>query len=121
MAGTVTVTENVQGNVKKLVFAWTSSAGGAADGASTVPINGKVVGLTTVPSGGGTAPTDNYDITLVDADGHDCLLGAGTDRDTANTENVASASLGAVASSALTLHVTNAGASKQGTVIVWVL
>lgn len=120
MAGTVTVTENVHGSVKKITFAWTSSAGGAADGSSSTPLNGKVIRLTTVPAGGGSAPTDNYDVVLNDADGHDVLAGAGADRDTANTEHVAEASLGVVANSVLTLGVTNAGATKQGTVIVWV-
>lgn len=119
MAGTVTATEAVHGSVKKIAFAWTSSAGGAADGASTHPFDGKVIGLTTIPDGV-DAPTDNYDVTVKDGDGHDVLLGAGANRDTANTEYVAEASLGAVAASLLTLGVANAGAAKKGTVILYV-
>ncbi len=120
MAGTVTATETVHGSVKKIAFAWTSSAGGAADGTSTNAFDGKIVGLATIPSGGGTAPTDDYDVAIADADGHDVLVGAGANRDTANTEYKDGSVLGAVAGSKLTLAVTNAGNAKQGTVIVWV-
>ena len=119
MAGTVTVSETLHASIKKVVFAWTSSAGGAADGVSTGVYDGKIIGLTTVPSGGGTAPSDDYDVAIADVGGHDVLLGAGANRDTANTEHVAEASLGAVAGSKLTLAVTNAGSAKQGTVILW--
>ena len=119
MAGTVTATEITHGSVKKLTFAWTSSAGGAADGVSAEVYDGKIIGLTTDPDGA-AAPTDNYDVVVNDADGHDQLLGAGADRDTANTEHVAEASLGAVAGSLLTLAVTNAGNAKQGVVILYV-
>lgn len=119
-AGTVAVTEEAQGPTKKVAFVWTSSAGGAADGASTRSYNGQIVRLVTVPSGGGTAPTDNYDVTVADDDGVDVLMGAGADRDTANTEQVLASSLGYVANDALTLHVTNAGNAKAGTVILYV-
>jgi hypothetical protein len=41
--------------------------------------------LTTNP--GAVAPTDNYDITIEDAEGVDRLQGVGANRDTANTES----------------------------------
>lgn len=108
------------GSVKKLVFAWTSDASGDASIETTKPYEGEILGLTTIPAGGGAAPTDNYDVTLLDADGHNVLLGAGADRDTANTEHVARASLAAVCRSKLTLVVANAGNAKQGTAIVYI-
>lgn len=114
------ITEKGVGSVKKVTFAWTSSAGGAADGVTSEVFDGKVIGLTTVPAGGGDAPSDNYDVAINDGDGHDVLLGAGANRDTANTEHVAEASLGAVAHSRLTLAVTNGGDSKQGSVILYI-
>jgi hypothetical protein len=120
MAGTVTSTAVTHTSIRKLVFAWTSAAGGEADGVSSVALDGQLVGLTTIPAAGGAAPTDNYDVRLLDADGHDVLLGAGLNRDTADTEHVSGASLAAVAGSALTLEVRNAGDAKQGTVIVYV-
>lgn len=113
-------TERIHGSAKKVVFSWTSSAGGAASETTTAAFDGKIIGLTTIPAGGGSAPTDNYDIVVTDVDGHDVLLGAGANRDTANTEHVAEASLGVVAASKLTLTVSNAGATKSGTVIVYV-
>jgi hypothetical protein len=36
------------------------------------------------------------------------------------TDNVVGTSLAAVGSSKLTLHITNAGSAKKGTVILWV-
>lgn len=120
-AGTATLTEVTHTSARKIVWAWTSgdgAEGGTVTKATANAYDGKIVGLTTDP--GATAPTDNYDITITDADGHDVLLGAGADRDTANTEHVAEASLGAVAGSVLTLNVTNAGDAKIGTVILWI-
>jgi len=122
VVGTVTATEVVYGSVKKIVFAWTSGQGaygGTASGTTTSSYDGEILGLTTIPSGA-AAPTDNYDLTLTDAGGHDVLLGAGADRDTADTEHVARASLAAVAASPLTLAVTNAGEAKAGTVVVYI-
>lgn len=118
MAGTVVPTEVVHGSVKKVTFAWTSSAGGAADGATTKPYDGRLIAVTTDPDGT-DIPTDNYDVVVSDADGQDVLLGAGADRDTANTEYILEANLGAVAGSPLTLAVTNAGNAKKGVVVVW--
>jgi hypothetical protein len=117
-AGTVTTAEITSASTKKITFTWTSAVGGAADATTTAAFDGKLVGLTTDP--GATAPTDNYDVAITDADGHDVLLGAGTDRDTANTEHVAEASLGAVARSRLTLAITNAGDAKQGVVVIYI-
>lgn len=113
------VTEKVLGTVKKLTFAWTSDEDGDAQVAGSEVLDGKLIGLTTIPDGV-AAPTDNYDLVLNDADGHDVLLGAGANRDTANTEHVAEASLGAVAHSPLTLVVSNAGDTKEGTVVVYI-
>jgi len=119
--GTATVTEITHTSAKKIVWAWTSgdgAEGGTVTKVTTKAFDGKIVGLTTDP--GATAPTDNYDIEVLDADSHDVLLGAGANRDTATTEHVAEASLGAVAGSLLTLSITNAGDAKVGTVILWV-
>jgi hypothetical protein len=91
--GTVTVTKSKRqydgsGKLTRVVKVhWVADAS-----AATVPntditgIHGFLMKVVTDP--GATAPTDNYDITLVDkADGgSDCLAGSGVDRDTANTE-----------------------------------
>lgn len=118
MAGTVTTTEVNHTSVKKITFAWTSSAGGAADATTTDPYDGRLIAVTTDPDGS-AAPDDNYDVAINDADGVDVLLGQGANRDTANTEHLLEANLGAVAGSKLTLAVTNAGSAKAGVVVVW--
>jgi hypothetical protein len=115
----MSVTEATHGSVKKVVFAWTSDGSGDAEEVTVAAYDGKLVGLTTIPDGS-AAPTDDYDIVVTDSDGHDVLLGAGADRDTANTEHVASASLGAVAASKLTLTVSSAGNATEGVVILYV-
>ena len=119
MTGTVTVAEKNYGTAKKIVWTWTATAGGAASLVTTGAFDGEILGLTTIPDSG-TAPTDNYDITITDVDTHDVLLGAGANRDTANTEHVTRGSLAAVAGSALTLNVTNAGNGGKGVTILYI-
>lgn len=87
--GTVTQTHSRVGNIRKVVFAVTADAAAATVPATaiSVPIEGRLIQLITDP--GATAPTDNYDITLVDGNGLDALQGVGANRDTANTEAAA--------------------------------
>jgi len=123
MAGTVTTSETVSGDGKlyKVVFSWTSHTDGAADGETSGDVYvGQLVGATTIPGAGGDAPDDNYDIRVLDDDGHDVCLGALMNRDTANTEHVGSASLACVLESALTLEVKTAGSANKGTLILWI-
>lgn len=119
-AGTVTLTEETHGTLKKISFAWTSDGSGVVSGTlTTAAYTGALERLVTVPAGGGSAPTDNYDVTLLDGDGVDVLMGAGADRDTANTEQVLRDALGVVANDRLELRVANAGNAKSGTVHVY--
>lgn len=118
MAMSVSAEESIHGDVKKIVFTWTSASDGTASGTTTHAYDGKVELLTTDP--GATAPTDNYDVSLLDDDGVDVQGGAGVDRDTANTEQAVASVLGVVASSKLTLNIANAGDSKVGVTYVYV-
>lgn len=120
MAGTVVVTEQTFGVIKKVTFAWTSDAAGNADGVTTKIYDGKIEALATVPAGGGTAPTDLYDVIVADDDNFDVTVAAGQNRSSTVIQQVLSSSMGVVASQKLTLHVTNAGNAKQGTVYVYV-
>lgn len=112
--------------LRKVKWAWTSATGGAiadqtADGQvnkTTYKYTGEVVRLITNP--GSTAPTDNYDVTILDDDGYDVLMGAGADRDTANTEQVLASSLGVCIDSQLRLNIANAGDAKVGEVILYI-
>lgn len=120
MAGTVTLTEtNRISRIQKIKWAWTSTAGGAADQVTTGKYYGRVVALVTIPAAAGSAPTDDYDITITDSEGYDVMQAAGANRDTANTETAVPAAY-SVAFGALTLNVTNAGNAKGGTAILYI-
>ena len=118
MAGTVTVTEKSLGNVHKISWAWTSDASGNADKVTVGNYAGEVLALFTNP--GATAPSDDYDITITDAEGYDVMQAAGANRDTANNEYVVPAAK-SVAFGVLTLNVSNAGNAKQGLAVLYIL
>ena len=121
MAGTVTTSEVTHQPVKKIVFDWTSSAGGAADATTTGYYTGRIVYAAQVPDSGGTQPTDAYDVTVVDGGGGDLLAGLGANlSNAANTYKSDANGLGAVVESQLTLAVTNAGNAKGGKTILYI-
>lgn len=77
---------NYDTRVKVWIMSFTgdSSDGTVPATATTINIDGYVTMVVTDP--GGTAPTDNYDITLTDANGVDIMGGSLANRDTINTE-----------------------------------
>src|SRR3972149_11704103 len=84
MAGTVTFAETIHTTVKKILWDWLSTAAGAADKATTLPYDGLLERAAFIPDGGGTQPTDLYDVTITDPDSLDVLNGLG-----ANLSNAA--------------------------------
>src|SRR5690349_3505707 len=83
MVGTVTfsrTTIDARG-VFQYTWAWTSDASGNVSGNAKEVTFGVIAKAEFDPSA--TAPTDNYDVTLLDTSGNDVLQGAGADRDTA--------------------------------------
>lgn len=121
-AGSMTITENRSGTIKKIKAAWTASTGdtGTVSGTTTYTYSGRLLGAITVPGTGGDAPDDNYNIAINDSDSVDVALGALLLRDTANTEFRAEASMAAVANSTLTIAVTAAGSGNKGTVYLFI-
>ena len=122
MASSVTIEEtNARGlSVKKIKFTWTAHTDGVVSPVTTTyAYTGKVERFITDPDAG-VAPTDNYDITIIDSDGYDILHAAGTDRDTSVTEQVLATSLGIVCSSKLTFAVANAGSGGKGVAYVYI-
>lgn len=121
MAGTVTVTEQTFTSIKMITFAWTTSAGGAADGATTLVYTGELRQVAQIPGSAGNQPTDAYDMTLLDVNGLDVLFALGANiSNAAASQKHANDGLGCVAGSALTLHVTNGGNAKSGTTVVYI-
>lgn len=120
--GTITLTEETFGTVKKITCAWTSENGGdnagKAQKTTTYAYSGEVIRLVTDP--GSTAPTDDYDVYVYDEDSMDILMAAGKDRDTTTTEQVLASSLGCVANDKLTFSIENAGNAKVGTIYLYI-
>ena len=113
------VTEDRTGRLQKVKWTWTCTSAGAYSEASAYQYNGSIVELVTDPGSG--PPTDNYDITILDADGYDVLAGQGTDRDTTATEyKVFADKLGYVKSSALTWTIASAGDITSGIVVLYI-
>lgn len=121
MAGTVVLThQRIDGVVRYAVITATADA---ADGtfptktlrALGVYAEGTFLALQTNP--GAVAPTDNYDITLIDGDGVDRFNSVGLNRDTSNSERVAVTGAPFVADDE-TLTLTIAGNSVNSAVVV---
>lgn len=123
----VTITHQHNRIVKQAIFDWVSAADGTATGQTDFVVNGEILKIVTNPDA--VAPTDNYDLTLIDDDGLDVAEGLIANRDTANSEEVVPVIETTVnahtygspvfVDSALTLNVTNAGNAKAGRVRVF--
>jgi hypothetical protein len=120
MAGTVTVTEETFGTVKKIKFEWTSAADGTATGTTTHVYSGEVRRWVTVPGADAAQPTDQYDVAINDEDGADILMGFGANRSNVNAEQIIVTTPVVIANDKLTLSVTNAGNTKGGIISLYV-
>lgn len=125
MAGSsVTFAHITEGRFRRIVATCTADASNGSYPATDLPpFSGKLLALRTNP--GATAPTDNYDITLVDADGVDRLQGVGGNRSTTNSQEVAIVYSGttihpACAWEKLTLTLANNAVNSAVTVITLV-
>ena len=85
--GTVSTTKAKHGDkVVTYTMSWVGDASTGLVPETASPVfNGWIFMVVTNP---GSAPTDNYDVTLTDAAGVDIMGGALANRDTANTEQV---------------------------------
>lgn len=122
MAGTVVITEETAGYLKKVKFVWTSGSGGdagKADGQTVNAYTGEIIRLITKPDAT-DVPTNLYDIVIDDEDVFDTLMAAGVDRSSTATQQVLASSLGCCKGDKLYLHVTNAGEAKKGICIIYI-
>jgi hypothetical protein len=120
--GTVTTTyTRVDQDYTKIAIVWTSTAGGAVSGNPFALRRGSLVQIQFVPDAGGTQPTDQYDVTLVDAYNVDLLNGQGQNLSNASASILQwNPQMVSDSTATLDLVVANAGNAKAGTVYLWV-
>lgn len=120
--GTLTAAATDAGEgVTLYTLSWTSTAGGAVSGNAFAVKRGHILQVKFVPGSGGTQPTDLYDITLTDEQSVDLLNAQGSNLSNATGLYLQfDPPLWHDADNDLDLVVANAGASKTGTVYVWV-
>lgn len=104
--------------VQLVTLEWTSNAGGTASATSRA-LYGVFNRAVFVPGTGDDAPTDDYDVTVLDEHGFDILEGNAANRDTANTEEVVPTSLNRAIAGEVTAHISNAGDTKSGTIYLY--
>jgi hypothetical protein len=118
-AAVVTTTEVRHITPRKITFDWLSSDAGAAGATTTYSYSGKVEQVDLIPDTSTTAPSDQYDVVVNDADGRDILKGYGANCSGTNTISL-TRGLGNVSESKLTLAVTNGGDAKGGIVVLYI-
>jgi len=119
-----------QNGTIKIVLAWTSNSSGAVDQTTARFITGILDRVVFVPGGGGSQPTDAYDVTLLDPYGIDVLSGQGANLSNAlttektplmsGTDGTTTAVIPRVLSDQLELIIVNAGNAKSGTIVLYV-
>ena len=121
-AGSASITEEIFNTIKLVKWEWTSGTGETvvADCTTTTFYTGNVLFFVTVPGAGAAAPSDNYDVTILDKNDVDILAHAGFNRDTASTESVLAASLGTVCNSQLELNIAAAGSANTGVCYLYI-
>ena len=112
MAGSVTIEYENQLTASVVTWTWTSDSSGDVSGTDTLKLSGQALRFVTDPSA--TAPTADYDITILDENGVDIAAAALADRHTSTSEQVIP-DPGPAFSSKLSLVVANAGNAKIGT------
>jgi hypothetical protein len=129
MAGSITVTATDLGDgITKYGVAWVSDASGVVSANTFGVKRGEILQVKYIPNGGGTAPTDLYDLTMLDADGFDVLGGTGANLSgTLAALTVPLFGAGAALSfrifldpGLLTPTIANAGNAKGGTINLYV-
>ena len=124
VAGSITVTTSKDGPLTKYSCAWTShaSTGNVTEVGVTLK-TGQIVQVIMTP--GATTPSDDYDVTLLQASGEDDLLGGGG----ANCSNSLTKVVGTdlanlpvwIPAGTYWPTIANAGNSKTGTIDIYMV
>ncbi len=127
IAGTIAAAAtSLGGGYTRYTVTWASSSGGAVSENPFDVCRGTLRQVKFFPGAGGVQPTDNYDMTLLDADGFDVLGGIGANlSNAAGKVGVPLFGNGTVANfpyfhpgGALTPTIAAAGDSKAGTLVL---
>lgn len=131
MATTIQQNHESQTNraaLTRYVISWTSDGSQAYAETIAIQSPGELIAVTFDP--GTPAPTANYDVVLTDSEGVDVLAGQGANlSDTVSTmvcpgipvKDGTTTSVGPrPVYGNLSLAISNAGASKAGTIVLWV-
>ena len=121
-AGSCTVTnKGRQRGLIQYAWDWTSDGSGDCDTGASEAIGGTIVQVRLVPDTGGTAPDDEHNIYLKDANGFDWLFGVGvgaeqsvTDSSNVRTPLTTDGAYPILHSQTLTPTVDSAGDSNGG-------
>lgn len=124
-AGSISTTavSSPMSGLTRYAFDWTCDAGGAVSSVGVVIRGGFIRQIQFVPDGGGTQPTNLYDVTLLDANSVDLLAGAGADLSNAAskiTVPTAPIFLDTLLNTMVYPTVANAGNAKGGIIYIWV-
>lgn len=124
VAGSISVSVTRVGALTRYDIDWLSDASGDVTENTFAVKSGELVEVRFTPDGGGTQPSDAYDVTITDADGTDILAGTGAD-----LSNAAASAVVPVISTYFRRHLTagvltptvdNAGAAKGGNIVLLV-
>jgi hypothetical protein len=123
-SGTTTITAETHGSVKKVTFDWLSDGAGAVDTTYAKRFSGEVLQVVVVPDGGGTEPTNAYDILIYNQDGAD-LIGPLVLLNIVNTTTytkvkaTAANILGVLANDKIRIVISGAGDANGGKIMVY--
>jgi hypothetical protein len=118
VAGTIITTPlDIGGGVTQYSVAWVSSAGGAVTENSLDVRRGPLRQVKFIPSAA-VAPSDLYDVTLLDADGADVLVANGANLSATVASWYSPTNPIYLAAGALTPTIANAGNAKEGTIVL---
>lgn len=118
----VTLTEDpVRYAIRKVKWDWLSATGGAVSSATTLQYTGIIVKAIFKSDPSTTDPTDLYDVTILDSDGFDVLIGGGANITKATTVQKTNSDASMfVVNSTLTLTIAAAGDVKGGEVYLYI-
>lgn len=121
-AQVVTITQDsVDYPIQKVSWDWLCTDGGIVSSAASGAYMGKIVKAILASDAAGTAPTNEYDVTIEDDDGYDVLSGGGADVTSAATVYLVDPDKCLwVRAKSLTLKVANAGDAKGGVVTLYI-